>query len=74
MYESYELSDLNSMGESLVRHKLEYRRISQMTYHPKIVGKMADFETLILCISLNSSQMCTNLRNDIVTGYCLVCT
>ena len=30
-----------------------------MTYQPKIEGKMADFETLILCISLSSSEMCT---------------
>ena len=38
----------------------KHRRISQMTYQPKsIFGKMGDFEALILCISLNSSQICT---------------
>ena len=31
----------------------QYRRISKMTYQPKIVGKMVDFETLTLCISLD---------------------
>ena len=36
-----------------------YRRISQMTLQPKGVGKMADFETLIPCISISSSQICT---------------
>ena len=30
---------------------------AQMTYQPKSVGKMADFETLILHISLDSSQI-----------------
>ena len=35
-----------------------------MTYQP---GKMADFETLILCISLNSSQICTYFCKDLVT-------
>ena len=34
-----------------------YKRISQTTYQPKSVGEMADFETLTLCISLNSTQM-----------------
>ena len=38
---------------------LTNRLISQMTYEPKSVGEMADFETLTLCIFLNSSQMCT---------------
>ena len=32
-------------------------RISQMTYQPKSVGKMADFEILTIYISRNSSQM-----------------
>ena len=35
--------------------KGKYRRISQIAYQPKSVGKMADFDILILCISLNSS-------------------
>ena len=48
-----------------------YRRISQVTYQPKSVGKMADFETLSLCISLNSSKVCTYFFKDLVTGYCL---
>ena len=38
---------------------IAYRRISPMTYQPKSVGKMTDFETLTLCISLNSRQICT---------------
>ena len=42
-----------------------------MTYQPKSVGKMADFETLILRISLNASQMYTYFCKHIVTGYCL---
>ena len=45
------------------------RRILQMTYQPKSVGKMADFETLTAFISLNSSQMCTHYCKDLVTGY-----
>ena len=32
---------------------------------------MADFETFILCVSWNSSQMCTYFCKDLVTGYCL---
>ena len=49
------------------RHvKFVYRWISQMTYKPKSVGKMADFETLTFCISLNSSQMCIYLCKDLV--------
>ena len=35
------------------------------------VGKMADFETLNLCMSLSSSQMCTYFCNDFITAYCL---
>ena len=42
-----------------------------MTYQPKSAGKMADFKTLTLSISLNSSQMCTYFRKDVVTDYCL---
>ena len=42
-----------------------------MTYQPKSVDKMADFETLTLFISLNSSQMCTHFCEDLVTGYCV---
>ena len=45
------------------------RQVSQMTYQPKSVDKMADFETLTLRISLNSSQMCTYFCKDLVTGY-----
>ena len=42
-----------------------------MTYQAKSVSKMAEFETLILCISLNTSQMCTYFHRDLNTGYCL---
>ena len=35
-----------------------------MTYQPPSVGKMAGFETLTLCISLNSSQIGTYFRKD----------
>ena len=35
-------------------HRIFTRQFSQMSYQPKSVGKMADFETLTLCISLNS--------------------
>ena len=48
-----------------------YRPILQMTYQPESVGKMADFETLVLSISLNSSQMCTCLCKVLVAEYCL---
>ena len=47
------------------------RRISQVMYQLKGVGKMADIETLTLCIFLNPSQMCTYVCKDLVTGYCL---
>ena len=40
-----------------------------MTYQPKSVGKMADFETLTLCISLNSSQMGSCFSKDLGTVY-----
>ena len=44
-----------------------------MTYQPKSVkGKMADFETLTLFISKNSSQMCSYFCKDLVTGYLCV--
>ena len=36
-----------------------YRQISQMMYQPKSVGKVEDFETFTLFISLNSSQQYT---------------
>ena len=39
------------------RKMLLYRRISQMTYRPKSAGKTEDFETWILCTSLNSSKL-----------------
>ena len=32
---------------------------------------MADFETLTLCISLNSSQMCTYFCKELGSGYYL---
>ena len=48
-----------------------YGRICQMTYQPKRVNKMADFETLTLRISLISIQICTYFCNDSVTTYCL---
>ena len=48
-----------------------YGPISERTYHPKSVGKVADFETLTLCIFLNSSQMCTYFCKDLVAGYYL---
>ena len=47
-----------------------YGRISQMTYQPKSVDKMADSETLTVCISLDSSQTCTYFCKDLVTGHC----
>ena len=48
------------------------RQISQMTYQPKsVAGKMAEFETLTLCISLKSSQMCTYFCKNLIKGYCL---
>ena len=39
-----------------------------MTYQPRSIGKMEDFETLTF---LNSSQMHTCFCKDVVTGYCL---
>ena len=42
-----------------------------MRCQPKGVGKMAEFETLTLCISLNSSPMWTYFCKDLVTEYCL---
>ena len=47
------------------------RRISQMTYQTKGVGKMVDFETLTLWIFSNQSKMCDYFCKDLVTGYCL---
>ena len=38
-----------------------------MTYQPKSAGKMVDFESLTLFISLNSSQVCTYFCKDLVT-------
>ena len=43
----------------LERVRQFYRRISQMTYQPKSVSKIADSEMLSLFISQNLSQMCT---------------
>ena len=46
-----------------------FKRISRMTYKPKgspkSAGKMAEFESLTLFISLNSSQICTNFCKDL---------
>ena len=42
-----------------------------MAYQATSVGKMADFETLTLCISLNSRQMCAYFCKDLAAGYCL---
>ena len=42
-----------------------------MTYQPKSEGKMADLETLTVCTSLNSSQVCASFCRDLVTGFCL---
>ena len=39
-----------------------------MMYQPKSVGKMADFETSTLYISLSSSLMFPYFCNDLVTG------
>ena len=41
-----------------------------MTYQPKSAGKMADFEQLTLCISVNSSQICIYFCKDLVKGCC----
>ena len=38
--------------------------ILQMMYQPKRAGEMVDFETLTLCISQYSIQMCTYFRKD----------
>ena len=38
---------------------------------PINAGKMADYETLTLCVFPNSSQMCTYFCKDLVIGYCL---
>ena len=48
-----------------------YRRISEKTYQPKCVGQVVGFETLALCISLKSIQMCTYFCRGLVAGYCL---
>ena len=42
-----------------------------MMYQPKNVGKTGDFKMLTLCISLNSSQVCTNFCKALVTKYSL---
>ena len=56
---------------ALLMGVLKYRRISQMTYQPKSVGIMADFETLtFVSRCLNSSQICNYFYQDLVTGYC----
>ena len=38
-----------------------------MTYQSKGVGKIADFETLILCICSNARQLFTYFCKDLVT-------
>ena len=45
----------------------EYRRILQLMYQPKSVGKMADFAFLSLYIKSNVYIFC----KDLVTGCCL---
>ena len=47
-----------------------FRTISTRIY--QTMGKMADSETLTLCISLNSSQMCTYFYKDLVTRRVLL--
>ena len=47
---------------------LNYSRNSHMTCQPKVRQVMADFETLPLYISLNSSKMCIYLGKNLVTG------
>ena len=47
------------------------RQISQMTYKPKNVLTMADFETLTLSISLNLNKICIYFYNNLVAGYFL---
>ena len=42
-----------------------------MTCQRKSEGKIADFETLIPCIFLCSSQTCTHFCKDLVIEYCL---
>ena len=37
----------------------------------KSADKMVNFETLTLCMSLNSSQICTYFCKDLVRGFCL---
>ena len=44
------------------------RQNSQMAYHPKREGEMADFETFTLCNSSDPSQMSTYFWKDLVTG------
>ena len=51
--------------------ELKYGLISQMTCTPKSLSNIADFETLILCISVFSSHMCTNFCKSLVIG--IVC-
>ena len=46
-------------------------QIRQMTYQFKCAGKMVDFEILTLCVSLNSSQVCTYFCKDLLVRYCL---
>ena len=60
----FPLMSLTSMS---IHSTVEYRRISQMSYQPKSLGKMAHFETLTLCSYLNLSHRCTSFWKDLVT-------
>ena len=44
-----------------------------MTYQPKSEGKMADFETLTPCTSVNVIQMCSYFYKDSSAGCYLQC-
>ena len=48
----------NRLKKTLYRYIASHRRVSQMTYQPKSASKMADFETLSLCIPVNSRPVC----------------
>ena len=60
-----------SHGQAKDGHAGIYRRISQMSYQPKSLDKMVDFETLTVGISLNSIHMFSYLCKALVIGYTL---
>ena len=62
-------SELQSHGMPPARANCIYMNFTD-DVSAKSVDKMADFETLTLCISLNSSQMCTYFCKDLVTECC----